>query len=394
MSMQFGSQGCARALAAGVVIALYAGKALAVDGIALSGTGVKAAGMAGTSIAFPQESSAAADNPAGMGLIGSRTDFGIQVLEPLTDFEYGSPSNTLHTGKVYPVPDGGANWQINPRLTFGVSLFGTGVGTSYGRPALTVPGAGVAKSSLQTMIAAPTVTWRLTEHNIIGIGLSLAYQRFSANGVIVPADDGTLQPLPSHGTANAFGYGIRVGYIWQPAPTFTLGASYASRIRMSKLSGYEKDLLAAGGGRIDIGAQYGIGVAYKVIPSVTLAADWLHMEFSNTIIGSAQGFGWQDQDFFRIGVSWDVNQRWTLRTGFSHGNHPIGPSVVAQNLLAAMPVSTSVAVGATYRIGERDEVSGIFEYGFPVTVKGEDASLGFNEQTKTEVFGVSYGHKF
>lgn len=394
MSMQIRSQGCLRTLAACMALTLHAGKAIAVDGIALSGTGVKAAGMAGTSIAIPEESSTAADNPAGMGLIGSRADFGIQLLEPLTNFEYGSSENVLHTGKVFPVPAGGMNWQIDPRVTFGVSLFGTGVGTSYGRPALPVAGAGVAQSSLQTMIAAPTVTWRITEHNIVGVSLSLAYQRFSANGAIVPGNDGALIPIPSHGTSDAFGYGFRVGYIWQPNSTLTFGASYASRIRMTKLSGYEDDLLAAGGGRIDVGAQYGVGLAYKFTPALTLAADWLHKEVSNTVIGSAQGFGWQDQDFFRVGLSWDVTQRWTLRTGFSRGNRPIGPTVVAQNLLAAMPVSTSVAVGTTYRLSDKDEISGIFEYGFPVTINGEGTSLGFNEKTRTEVFGVAYGHKF
>ncbi len=57
---------------------------------------------------------------------------------------------------------------------------------------------------------------------------------------------------------------------------------------MSKLAGYKDDLLAGGGGRIDIGAQYGVGIACRIIPSVTLAADWLHMEFSNTVIGSAR----------------------------------------------------------------------------------------------------------
>ncbi|WP_246174187.1 OmpP1/FadL family transporter [Pandoraea terrigena] len=366
----------------------------AVDGIGLSGNGVKSAGMAGTSIAFPQDSTAAADNPAGMGLVGSRVDFGIQLLEPLTDFDYGSDANKLHTGKVYPVPNGGANWQITPRLTLGVSMSSVGVGTSYGRPALPIAGAGVAQSSLQTVIAAPTVTYRVTEHNIIGVSLALAYERFSANGAIVPTQDGTLKPLPSHGVSNAFGYGARVGYIWQPTPEFTFGASYASRIRMGRLSGYDNDLLAAGGGRIDIGSQYGAGIAYKIIPGVTLAADWLHIDFSNTVIGSSQGFGWQSQDFFRIGAAWDVNSRWTLRAGFSRGNHPIGPSVVAQNLLSAMPVSTSVSAGATYRFNRTDDVSGVFEYGFPVRVTGDGASTGFSERTRTVVVGVSYGHSF
>lgn len=394
MSKRFDRTRCARAVAVGALLVLPIQYARAVDGIGLSGTGVMSAGVGGTSIAFAQDSTVAADNPAGMGLVGSRTDFGVQLLEPLTDFEYGSASNRLHTGKVYPVPNGGANWQITPRLTFGVSLFGVGVGTSYGRPALPIAGAGVAQSSLETAIAAPTVTYRITEHNIIGVSLALAYERFSANGAIVPMADGTLHPLPSHGVSSAFGYGARIGYIWQPTPAFTFGASYATRIRMSRLAGYKSDLLASGGGRIDIGAQYGIGIAYKIVPSVTVAADWLHLEVSNTIIGSAQGFGWQSQDFFRAGAAWDVNSRWTLRTGFSRGNHPIGPSVVAQNLLSAMPVSTAVSAGATYRFSKTDEVSGIFEYGFPVTVTGSGSSTGFSERTKTEVVGIGYGHRF
>jgi len=380
--------------AAVVVTMLHAGEVMAVDGIALSGTGVKSAGMAGTSIALPQDSSAAADNPASMGLIGSRTDFGLQVLEPVTDYQYGAPSNTLHTGKMYPVPDGGINWQIDPKTSFGVSLFGVGVGTSYGRPALPITGAGVAKSSLQTVIAAPTVTYRVTEHGIIGASLALAYQRFSASGAIVPTAQGTLAPLPSHGIASAFGYGARIGYIWQPSPTLSFGANYASRIRMGALKGYDSDLLAAGGGRIDVGAQYGLGVAYRATPAVTLAADWLHLQFSHTVIGSPQGFAWEDQDIFRIGAAWDLSDRWTLRTGFSDGNHPYGPAVVARNLLSAMPVSTSVSAGATYRLNDHDEISAMFEYGFPVTVTGEGTSIGFNDRTTTKVFGVGYGQRF
>ncbi|OAJ52472.1 aromatic hydrocarbon degradation protein [Paraburkholderia ginsengiterrae] len=378
----------------GAFAIIHSAGAMAVDGLYLSALDVKSAGMAGTSIAFPQDSGAAGTNPAGMALVGSRADFGVQLLEPLIDFQYGDPSNKLHSGKVYPVPEGGINWQLSPRVTLGVSLFGAGVGTSYGRPALPIPGAGVAQSSLQTAIAAPTITYRLDEHNIIGASLALAYQRFSAEGAIVPTGSGDLQPVPSHGIASAFGYGARFGYLWQPTRVFTFGASYATRIRMGRLSGYDNDLLAAAGGRIDVGEQYGVGIAYKIVPAVVLAADWMHFEVSNTVLGSAQGFGWQNQDVFRIGAAWDVSSRWTLRTGFSRGNHAFGPSVVAQNLLSALPNSTSISVGTTYRIGRDNEVSGVFEYGFPVTVNGTGASAGFSSYSKTEVFGLSFGHNF
>jgi len=381
-------------IALGVFAVFHSAAAMAVDGLYLSALDVKSAGMAGTSIAFPQDSGVAGTNPAGMALVGTRTDLGVQLLEPLINYQYGSESNTLHSGKVYPVPEGGANWQLSPRITLGVSLFGAGVGTSYGRPALAIPGAGVAQSSLQIAIAAPTITYRLDEHNIIGASLALAYQRFSAEGAIVPTAQGDLEPVPSHGIANAFGYGARVGYLWQPISTFTLGASYATRIRMGQLSGYDNDLLAAAGGRIDVGAQYGIGVAYRIVPTVVLAADWMHYEVSNTVLGSAQGFGWQNQDVFRIGADWDVSSRWTLRTGFTRGNHAYGSSAVGQNLLSALPNSTAVSVGATYHLDRANEISGVFEYGFPVTVSGTGASAGFSSFSKTEVFGVSFGHQF
>jgi long-chain fatty acid transport protein len=378
----------------GVFAFFYSAGAVAVDGLYLSALNVKSAGMAGTSIAFPQDSVAAGTNPAGMALVGSRTDFGVQLLEPLIDYQYGDISNKLHSGKVYPVPEGGFNWQLTPRTTLGVSLFGAGVGTSYGRPALPIPGAGIAQSSLQTAIAAPTITYRLDEHNIIGASLALAYQRFSAEGAIVPSGEGSLEPLPSHGIASAFGYGGRVGYLWQPTPAFTFGASYATRIRMGKMSGYDSDLLAAAGGRIDVGEQYGAGIAYRIVPTVVLAADWMHFEVSNTVLGSVQGFGWQNQDVFRIGAAWNVDARWTLRTGVTRGNHAFGPSVVAQNFLSALPNSTAVSIGTTYRIGRNNEVSGVFEYGFPVTLSGTGASTGFNNYSKTEVFGISFGHSF
>ena len=387
-------KGWRKPLMAAACVACSCQAAHAVDGISLAGTGVKAAGMGGVSIAFPQDATAAADNPAGMALVGNRVDFGVQVLEPLTDFQYGSPSNSLHTGRIYAIPDGGVNWQIDPKVTFGVSIFGVGVGTNYGRAALPVAGAGQAKSSLQTVITAPTVTYEFARGNYVGLSLAAAMERFSANGVIVPDAGGGLMALPSHGVSTAFGYGLRLGYIGRITPKLTLGASFASMIRMGKLSGYSNDLLAPGGGRIDIGEQYGAGLAYRVTPSLTLAADLLHMEFSNTIIGSADAFGWRNQNFVRAGLSWRESERLTLRAGFSVGNHPIDSPVVARNLLSPMPVSSSISCGATYQLGNGNEISGDFDYGFPVTVSGSGASAGFVDRTKTEVIGVSLGHRF
>ena len=44
--------------------------------------GLKAQGMGGAGIALPQDSLAAATNPAGMGLVGNRADVGVDWFRP------------------------------------------------------------------------------------------------------------------------------------------------------------------------------------------------------------------------------------------------------------------------------------------------------------------------
>jgi long-chain fatty acid transport protein len=56
---------------------LLSTQALATDGYFSHGYGVKSQGMGGVGIALPQDALAAATNPAGMGLIGDRIDFGV-----------------------------------------------------------------------------------------------------------------------------------------------------------------------------------------------------------------------------------------------------------------------------------------------------------------------------
>jgi len=382
------------AICLGAAALLQAGSALAVDGISLSGVGVKSSGMGGASIALPQDSAVAAANPAGMALIGNRWDAGLQLLRPPIDYQFGSASDTLRSRDIAPVPEGGFNMQISPDLTAGVSLFGVGVGVDYGRPLAPAEGAEKAKSSLEVAIAAPTMTYKVADGQYAGVSLELAYERFMAKGLLVPDGEGGLAPLPSHGTSSAVGYGARFGYMWLPAPELSLGISYATRIEMGKLAGYDRDLLAAGGGRIDVPAQYGAGLAWKPVPELTFAVDWLHVQHTDTIIGSPQGFGWRDQNIGRLGVAYDLSAQWTVRAGDNRGNSSFGSAVVAQNVLSALGNARAVSAGLTYRLSGGGEVSMNYEYGSNQKVDGAGASAGFNVSASTQVFGLSYGSRF
>jgi len=150
--------------------------------------------------------------------------------------------------------------------------------------------------------------------------------------------------------------------MWLPVPDFSVGVSYATRINMGRLASYDRDLLAAGGGRIDVPAQYGAGLAYKPVSVSTIVADRLHIQHTDTIIGSSRGFGWNDQNIARIGVACDLGTQWTVRAGHNHGNSSFGSAVVAQNVLSALGNAKAASAGFTYRLSGGSELSVNYEY--------------------------------
>ena len=74
-------------LAAMTVAALAPTAAFATTGYFQHGYGIKAKGMGGVGIALPQDSLAAATNPAGMAFVGNRLDAGLDWFRPIRDTE-------------------------------------------------------------------------------------------------------------------------------------------------------------------------------------------------------------------------------------------------------------------------------------------------------------------
>lgn len=62
------------------LLSIMAGHVYATDGYFAHGYGVKGLGLGGVGIALPQDALAAATNPAGLGIVGDRIDFGLPGL--------------------------------------------------------------------------------------------------------------------------------------------------------------------------------------------------------------------------------------------------------------------------------------------------------------------------
>jgi long-chain fatty acid transport protein len=384
-----------RALCASLVCTL-SGPAWAVNGAQPGGNGAANAAMGGTSIALPLDAEAAANNPAGLAFVPTSMVVGFQVFRGDSSSQYVFQGNSLHNSTTTVGPEGGVNWQLSSQWTVGVSASFGGAGADYGEPALPVPGAANAKTTLQVLELVPTVTWRPSENFAIGVGPNLAYERFEAQGVIVPAPvPGGLLLLPKHGQQQASGVGLRMGILWKPTSDLSLGATYKSRTTMGRLSGYEKDLLAYSGGRLDIPSQYGVGLAWRATSSLTLSMDWLRIQWAGLkVMQDPNGFRWRDQPIWRMGASWALDDDWTLRAGYSHSRSEITSDRTLQNLYVPSINKQAITAGLTRRISPSSSFNLGYEFNPKTTLHGSAGSTGTSLTSKVQMLMMSYQHDF
>lgn len=413
-------------LVAGALATLASSAALATNGYFAHGYGVKAEGIVGIGIALPQDSLAAAANPAGVAWVGDRLDLGINVFTPERSSDIhgnGYGLNGHYDGndtRQFYIPEFGYTRQLSPSLGFGLAVYGNGgMNTDYKRNPFAAIGAqGSAGVDLSQLFITPSLAWKVNDSNSIGIGINLAYQQFTAKGIQPFAQMPGMSADPSAVTSNqhdsSTGAGVRLGWTGQITPDITLGATWSSRTRMGKFDKY-KGLFADQGG-FDIPENYGVGLTYKATPRLTLATEVQRILYSdvsavgNPINGLLQGqalgssggpgFGWKNINVYRLGASFDLSDTLTLRGGYSHADQPVPSSQTLFNVLAPGVVQNHVSLGATWKPSKSGELSVAYTHGFKKTVRGNQsipASFRGGEadvSLSENVWGVSYGWKF
>ena len=368
----------------------------AVNGAQPGGHGAANASMGGASIALPLDAEAAANNPAGLAFIPTSITLGLQTFNGKSSSQYVLPGNSLHNDTTTVGPEGGVNWQASSNWTVGMSVAVGGAGADYEQPALPVPGASNAKTSLAVIELVPTVSWRPLENLAFGLALNLAHERFEAQGVIVPAPvPGGLLPLPAHGQQQADGVGLRAGVLWKPTAELSLGLNLKSRTRMGRLDGYEQDLLAYSDGRLDVPSEYGVGAAWQPTPTLTLAADYLQINWGDlSVMKDPNGFRWRNQPIARLGAAWALHGAFTLRAGYSHSRPQITSDRTIQNLLVPSIHHEAFTAGMGWQLDKAAAVNVGYEYNPKTTLQGSHASAGTSLTSKVQMLMLSYQHAF
>ena len=410
-------------LAAAAAMAFAPALAFATDGYFSHGYGMKAKGRGGAATAMATDAFGGANNPASMVWVGDRLDLGLDWFSPKrnaarTGSAAGIDAASTSGSDNFLIPEFGYNKMLNPDMSLGVTVYGNGgMNTDYpgGEIAAGSPvcggfnpapgpynmlcGNGRLGVDLQQLIVAPTFAMKAAGRHSFGISPLFGYQRFKAEGLQGfqgftpnPATFATDNHLTNNGYDTSTGFGVRVGWMGRISDSISLGAAYATRMKMSKFDKY-KDLFAEEGG-FDLPSNFNAGVAFAATPKVTIAADFQRINYSdvksvsnastntgNAVAGTGftvgslgctdcRGFGWQDVNVIKIGVEYQYNPALTLRAGYNHSDNPIQARDVTFNILAPGVVQDHVTAGFTYAVGKSSEITVAYMHAFKKSVSG------------------------
>jgi len=404
-----------------MALAGLAGSAFATNGMFSHGYGMKAKGMAGAATATYDDAFGGANNPAEMAFAGNRIDLGVDLFSPRRQATMGAPAfgpagATVESDSDYfLIPEFGYNKMANDSMALGVTVYGNGgMNTNY--PVISPPGVnffgapGSLGVNLVQLVIAPTLAYKIAPDHSIGISPLIGYQRFAAKGLqnfgIANATGGDI------GTDDAWGFGVRVGYMGKLTPDWTIGAAYASKINFSKFDKYKALFLDQGD--LDLAENWNLGVAWQATPAIKLALDYQQINYSgvNSIgapvdLAKGGGFGWEDAKVVKLGMEYKASQNMMLRAGYSHTNSPIKGSDavcmpgspncgnVTLNILAPGVIEDHLTLGMTYTLESGNELTVAYMHGFQNSVSGYDPlSTGTDTiQMYQNSLGVQYSWK-
>ena len=408
--------------------------AFATTGYFAIGYGMKNRGMAGVAVADPKDSLATTANPAGMAFVGTRLDIGARLFVPKRQSAMNGTmmANADTTGDsgatLFMIPNMGAN-VASGKWSLGFAMVGNGgMSTRYNYDFFSNSDQALGVSLMQVLIL-PTVTYKVTPTQAFGIAPILGIQVFRAYG-LGPFKGFSIHPsrVTNNGNDWSYGAGARVGWMGKFFDgRLALGVTYATRVYMSPLTKYKG--LFADGGDFDLPRNFAVGIAVKPIRRLTVGLD-VQRIFNNEVhsignrhpagpdsnfrymsgakrlgvTGTGSGFGWRDQTAYKLGVSYEVNDRWTVRGGFDYGRSPVPTDQILFNVLAPGIVTRHWTGGFTYHLSPASEVSGSFMFAPRTTqicaAPGCQTMISHKKgqfvgaQMWQYSLGVSYGLKF
>jgi long-chain fatty acid transport protein len=332
------------------------------------------------------------------------------------------PNSIDSENEFFPIPFVGMNWALSEADFLAAAFYARGgMNTKWEggtatfdpdgpgpAPVMTFDGTyggGTAGVDLMQAFLNLSYAHKFGDRFSLGGAAIFAMQRFEARGTSMFAgytetfarSGGTQMPknLSGNGHDMSYGYGASIGFQWNPVDMFSLAAAYTTKMSMSEFGDYS-DLFADEGG-FDMPATATIGIAIKPTDVLALMFDVQEIWYSDvgsvgnriqnlfdcptagfggtdfeSCLGGSRGggFGWEDMTVYKLGASYQLNDDWTLRGGYSFTDQPIAKDQMTFNILAPAVMEDHFSVGFTRKQASGNELNLSFMYAPEQTVKG------------------------
>ena len=382
----------ARAISCAFLLSLLnAAGAQATEGYFQEGVSVREKATGGAGVADPRDALTIANNPAGLVDIVPQLNMAISIFSPDRGYDasgtaFVAPGSHTSQDDVFPVPAMAFSLPIDATSAWGVAIYGNGgmsthFATQAAAPGCAVTGGvGVFCGGSQTGInltqAFISLGYAKSFGSIsVGVAPIFAVQLFSAYGLQafgpISSNPGELS---NNGNDWSVGGGLRAGVEWHALPNLRFGVAGSTPIWMTNLSKYAG--LFADTGNFNIPASITAGVAYDILPMLTVMVDYKRIFYSGvaSIANSSAsagvplgapggpGFGWSDVNVIALGAEWRAMPGLILRAGYAHNTNPVSSSNVTLNILAPGIVTDHVSAGASYALAPNIsiDVAGVF----------------------------------
>ena len=243
-----------------------------------------------------------------------------------------------------------------------------------------VLGGGAAGLDLQQSFISATYARKFGPITV-GFSPTLAIQMFNAQGLkILSPYSSNMYNFSDMAYDWSVGGGFRVGFEWRATNELRFGLAGATPMFMSSFDKYRG--LIADQGSFDIPANVTAGVAYDVLPNLTLMADWRHIFYSATTVSyqsfpiwygsfgsfGGPGFDWRDTDSASFGAEWRATPNVTLRAGYHYSTPAVRERAATLAALAPAVAAHSVTSGFSYQLTKNSSIDFAAIYDFKNSV--------------------------
>ena len=394
--------------------------------IEFSGSGMGNAFAGGAASA--EDASTVQFNPAGMSLI--EKDQVVGVLHLITpNAAFSSNESTLADG-LTPLSgnsnDGGRNalvpnfyWvkEINDKMKFGL-----GVNTPFGLATqyddTWVGRYHAVESDVKTVNINPSISYRIDDNHTLGLGVSAQYAHVTLSSAI---DFGTLAGAPQQHdgfatlTADNWGYGWNIGWLYEFSDETRLGAAYRSEVKQDTKGNADfmvpesVAFVTSSGAFVDTGLtaditlpdSLSVSMAHQYNTEFELLADitwtgWsdfeeLRIVYNNPLQpNSVTTENWDDSLRYSVGINYQMDEKLKLRGGLAYDASPIPSAVLRTPRLPSdkriwlafgaqykWDTNLTLDVGYTHLFISNTNINNTFESSIPAlaaTIKGEYAA--------------------